>query len=306
MAIRLMFLLVLLCADPSMGYTQEELSSALDEIINDTDFRHAGIGISIIDTETGKQIAAHQPQRSLIPASTLKVLTTATALAVLGPDYQFKTEILRTGRVDSDGTLNGHLIIRGFGDPTLGSDQMSGVAGLDEIMERFRLAIQREGIRKINGYILTDASFFDAAINAESWPWNDLGNYYASGAWGLNIHENLYYLKFRQKPELGSTPSVALIQPRVPGLQFRNHLRSAGKGTGDNAYIFGAPYTFLRYIRGTIPIGTQLFTIKGSIPNPPLFAAQYFLQKLEEIGIQIQPWQYNHTRIRESVKSRST
>ncbi len=285
MAIRLMFLLAFLCANPSISHCQEELSSVLNEIINDPDLRHAGIGISIIDTETGQQIAAHQPQLSLVPASTLKVLTTATALAILGSDYQFKTEILRTGQLDREGTLNGHLIIRGFGDPTLGSDQMSGVADLEEIMERFRLAIQREGIRKINGYIIVDESFFDAAINAESWPWNDLGNYYASGAWGLNIHENLYYLKFRQKPELNSNPSIASIQPRIPGLQFRNHLESAGKGTGDNAYIFGAPYTFLRYIRGTIPVGTQLFTIKGSIPNPPLFAAQYFLQKLEEIGI---------------------
>jgi D-alanyl-D-alanine carboxypeptidase/D-alanyl-D-alanine-endopeptidase (penicillin-binding protein 4) len=112
-----------------------------------------------------------------------------------------------------------------------------------------------------------------------------MGNYYGCGAFGLNIHENLYYLRLQQKPSLGAMPPVVRTEPYIPGLQYTNELGSAERGSGDNAYIYGAPYTYQRYLRGTIPIGSGLFTIKGSIPDPPLFAAQQLVGALEQVGI---------------------
>ena len=285
MTTRIPILLMAFCMPVSIAWTQSQLSSSLVDFCDDPAFSHAGISITVMDLKTGETIAAHQPELALIPASALKVLTTATALAVLGPEYQFKTELLYTGHVDEQGTLQGDVIVRGQGDPTLGSDQMPGAESLERTLEKFRMALQRAGIRKISGRIIADASYFDTAVNSPSWAWNDLGNYYAGGAWGLNIHENLYYLRFRQKQELESTPQITEVSPPIAGLEFRNELKSAPRGTGDNAYIFGSPYTFLRYVRGTIPIGNGLFTIKGSIPNPPLFVAQAFRLTLEEIGI---------------------
>ena len=72
----------------------------------------------------------------------------------------------------------------------------------------------------------------------------------------------------------------------MPGLVFHNEVRSAGRRSGDNAYIFGAPYSYIRYVRGTIPIGNSLFTIKGAIPDPPFFAAYHLTQKLEDSGVE--------------------
>ena len=156
---------------------------------------------------------------------------------------------------------------------------------LAPLMERLRMAVQQAGIRRIEGSVIGDASAFGSQSSAGTWQWEDMGNYYGAGAWALNLHENLHYLHFQQQAGLGSIPAIAGTEPEIPGLQFINEVVSAGRGTGDNAYIFGAPYQFNRYVRGTIPVGTGIFTIKGSIPDPPLFAAQTLRQSLATVGI---------------------
>ncbi len=264
---------------------QNSLQQAINTFVDDPVLQHASVSISVLDLALERQVAGYQSMKSLIPASSLKVLTTASALSILGTDYRFKTEIQYDGHIDDNGVLSGNIYIKGYGDPTLGSDQIEGVPELEDIMERFRLSLQRKGIREIKGYIIADATHFESAANAPTWQWNDMGNYYASGVFGLNIHENFYYLKFRQTSRLGAIPTIAKVQPYVKELILVNEVTSAGSNTGDNAYIFGAPYNYYRYVRGTIPIGSGLFTIKGSIPDPPLFTAQYLLDKLDEIGI---------------------
>jgi len=122
-------------------------------------------------------------------------------------------------------------------------------------------------------------------ILGRTWLWEDLGNYYGAGAWGLNFHENLYHLDLKQNRNLGGTPSIVTVRPSVPNLHLINELTQDKKGSGDNAYIFGVPYGYTRFIRGTIPIGTGTFTIKGSVPDPPFFAAFQLMQNLESVGI---------------------
>jgi len=263
---------------------QSSMQRAIDALAAAPQMRHASLGVCVIDVKSGKVIASHQPDLSLTPASTLKLVTTASALAILGADFRYSTVLEYDGTL-SGGKLQGNLYLRGSGDPTLGSDQLDAALSLTPLMERFRLAVQQSGIRRIEGYIIGDDSYLPSAVNGASWQWNDLGNYYAAGAWGLNMHENLYYLRFRQASSLAATPAIAAIEPDVPGLSFTNEVTSAGARTGDNAYIFGAPYTYERFVRGTIPVGSGLFSIKGSIPHPPLFSAQQLAMHLERVGI---------------------
>ena len=262
-----------------------DFDASLKNFTSDPALQHANISIAVLDNASGEEIAAYQANQSVIPASSLKIIATATGLAILGKDYRFKTEIRHSGTI-KNGVLNGNIYIKAYGDPTLGSDQMDGVEGLDIVINKFVSAIQNAGIHSIQGHIVGDASALPTAVNAPTWPWNDLGNYYASGAWGLNIHENLYYLHLQQHSSLGGQPKVTKTVPEIDGLQFQNELTSAARGSGDNAYIYGAPYTKERFIRGTIPLGNGGFKIKGSIPNPPLFAAQYLKEKLAKKGIQ--------------------
>lgn len=261
------------------------LQRAVDLFAKDPSLAHANVSVCMLDARTGQKLAGFRSEQSAAPASSLKVLTTSTALAVLGVNYTFRTELQCDGDIDADGVLRGNLIIRGSGDPTLGSPQMEGVPGLDALMERLGVAVQQKGIRRITGYIIADASCFNTEVSGASWQWIDMGNYYGAGAWGLNIHENMYYLRFRQTDQVGETPDIALVEPDIPELVFNNEVSSAPAGTGDNAYIYGAPFTGERYVRGTIPVGRGTFSIKGSMPDPPLTAARYLNQRLKEVGI---------------------
>ena len=260
-------------------------SQTLSSLVSDQALKHAGLSACVVDVASGKVVESHQPERSLPPASTQKLITTATALALLGPDYTYRTELQHDGRLGARGILMGNLYLTGYGDPTLGSDELEDTPALEQAIERFRLAVQQKGIRRVEGYVVGDATWWGTAAGGSSWQWNDLGNYYGAGAWALNLHENLYYLHYQQMGALGAVPEIAYIEPVVPELTFYNEVTSAGRNTGDNAYIYGAPYTYLRYIRGTIPVGSGQFTIKGSIPDPPLFAAQQLEAGLHSVGI---------------------
>jgi len=278
------FLLLLFLYSP-FAMAQGQLQATVDRWAADDYLRHASVGVCVTDAATGKVLAGYRSATSLIPASTLKVLTTASALAMLGADFRFTTTLAYDGYVDNQGVLNGNLYLVGSGDPSLGSPEMKGTAGLEPVLDNWRLAIQQAGIRQVTGRAIGDDLVFSSAATGSHWPWLDLGNYYGSGAYGLNLHDNLYYLRLQQQTRLGATPPVAGTAPRIPGLQFYNEITSAERGSGDNAYIYGAPYTYQRYLRGTIPVGSGIFTIKGAIPDPPLFAAQQLVAALESVGI---------------------
>lgn len=270
---------------PAIAFSQNAYQRAAGQLAADPSLKHGSLSISVIDVESGRLLASYDPERSLSPASNLKVLSTGSALVLLGPDYRFLTKLEYEGELSHDGQLDGNLCLRAFGDPTLGSPLLEGAMPLEALLERLRMAVQQAGIRRIGGDVIGDASAFGSAAAAGAWHWEDMGNYYGAGAWALNIHENLHFLHFRQQGQLGATPPIAGIEPEVPGLHMINEVRSAARGSGDNAYIFGAPYQFSRYVRGTIPVGSGIFTIKGSLPDPPLFAAQSLRQSLATVGI---------------------
>ncbi|MEM1322113.1 MAG: D-alanyl-D-alanine carboxypeptidase/D-alanyl-D-alanine-endopeptidase [Bacteroidota bacterium] len=282
---RFVFIVLSFLLNSAFLSAQSTLQKALDAFADSKPMKHAGVSVSVIDVESGKLLAAVYPHRSLVPASSLKVVTTATALSILGKDFQFKTELQYQGQIEADGTLKGNLIIKGYGDPTLGTDHYNDPPDLQQLMRLFIEAIQKQGIRRIEGRVIADASFFDTAVNGRAWLWEDLGNYYASGAWGLNIHDNRYFIDFQQSPNLNTIPKIVRTEPAIPNLQLINEVRSAAANSGDNAYIYGAPYSYIRFVRGTIPVGKKRFTIKGSIPDPPFFAAHYLSEALATAGI---------------------
>ncbi len=263
---------------------QNKTEKALSVLEKDPHLKSASWGFCAYEVESGKMLVGRSPDQSLIPASSLKVVTTATALKILGPEYKFKTEIQYDGVIDANGVLNGNLYLKGYGDPTLASPELDNVLRMDALLQDWTSHIRNAGIRSVNGKIVGDGTWFDSQQLPTTWQWNDLGNYYAAGASGLNLHENLYYLNFKQNPSQGKTPAIKNIEPDYPFVTFVNEVVS--KGTRDNAYIFGAPYSNTRYVRGSIPAGKGTFTIKGAVPDPPFFAAYHLTKVLEKNGIQ--------------------
>lgn len=266
-------------------FAQSKIETAIQNLVNEPVLKNGLVGVAVIDVASGKLIAGHNASISLTPASSLKVVTTGAALAILGADFRFETKLEYDGTIDANGMLSGNLYLTGFGDPTLGSKEFEAVPDLESIMELFCTEIQKAGIKEIKGLVVGDASYFGTEASGRTWAYEDLGNYYGAGAYGLNIMENMFYAKLQQKGKLGSQPGIAKLDPVIPNFFIINELSSAEKGTGDNAYIFGAPYNYTAYIRGTIPVGTGTFTIKGAIPDPPFMAAHSLLYALTKKGI---------------------
>lgn len=241
-------------------------------------------GFCLMDAETGSVVVDLNSKTSLLPASTLKTVTTSAALGILGENFRFKTTVEYTGTI-RDSVLNGNLFVRGGGDPTLGCDRYEGYPATDDLLRQWAQKVKASGIRSIQGSVIGDEEIFETQNIPETWVWQDIGNYYGAGPSGLTINENTYYLFFKPGTSSGSTAEFLRTDPVIQGIQFVNEMKTGGAGSGDNGYVYGAPYTFLRYLRGTVPMGKPEFSIKGSIPDPALFCAQRFIDCLLEEGI---------------------
>lgn len=290
---------------------QVDLPEEIKSILDAQEFNHAQVSLSVIDIQNGQNLIGYNDQIALIPASSQKVLTTFISISLLGKEFIYDTRVELRGDVLRDGTLDGDIIILGSGDPSLGSFQ-SDVISMDRIIENIVASIVNSGIKCIDGRIICDASIFEKDAVADSWPWDDICNYYASGAYGFNINDNLYYLDLRRSAKEGSLTTIEDIRPKVPGLKFDNQVTVGAEGTDDNAYFYGDPYSFSRSIKGTIPPGNTIFTIKGAIPNPALLFSQYLRSELianniqsEGISVNYIPSEHIHENSRTlfSVKS---
>ena len=256
-------------------------SNPLDDFINNPMIQNANVSLLVKELGTNKIISQYRPNNSTIPASTMKLVTTATALELLGPSFCFQTKLEIDGTVNASGVLNGNLYIYGGGDPTLGSEKVGNPNFLPQWVE----AVKRAGIKKINGQIVADGTLFDEEGVNPKWTWEDIGNYYAAGAYGISYMDNMYRLVLRSGL-IGTTPEILRTEPEIASLTFDNHLTST-EIDSDSAYFYGAPKSNHRIIRGEIPANRMEFVIKGDIPNPSLLLAEHFQNALKQAGISV-------------------
>jgi D-alanyl-D-alanine carboxypeptidase/D-alanyl-D-alanine-endopeptidase (penicillin-binding protein 4) len=223
---------------------------------------------------------------SVAPASGLKVFTSIAALDVLGENYQFETKIYFDGTIKNS-VLDGDVYIVGGGDPSLGSDLVKEAYSLDELEGLLIQAFRKFEVKKVTGSIIADNSLYDIQPVPDNWEYIDVGNYYGAASTALSINNNLYYLYFEPGNNVGDVARVLRTDPDIPGLKFTNLMKTGEEGSGDNGYIYCPPLSSNAIIKGTIPKGVKEFSIKGSIPDPPLFTAQFITNVLRENGIEI-------------------
>ena len=265
---------------------QTPLQSYLDKAADHSIYKSANLSLSIYEVDSHTEIASHRSQKVATPASSLKLFTTLSGIHYLGEDFRFETIIGYTGHIDDSGTLKGNLVIKGGGDPTLGSSKIKGNKDLVTLLDHIKTQVIDQGINCIDGDIVIDESIYDSYPIAPTWQWNDLGNYYATGAWGVNVNENQYRIYFKKRGVIGQRPFIHSTEPIINNLELSNEIVVDSSHTGDQAYIFGGPYNFKKRIVGTIPQGAGTFTIKGAIPDPPTFLGEILQSTLHKAHIQ--------------------
>jgi serine-type D-Ala-D-Ala carboxypeptidase/endopeptidase (penicillin-binding protein 4) len=264
----------------------DKVKAQADKITQSDDLKHAQWAFVLMDATTGAVLQDRNGAMTLVPASTLKTVTSGAALGILGEDYTFKTTLEHDGTIQ-DGVLKGNIFIRGGGDPTLGSSRFSWGTDMKGVLAIWVEQLKKKGVRSIDGMVIGDAEAFEEAMLPATWNWGDIGNYYGAGACGLTFIENSYEVFFKPGAKAGAPAEFLRTEPEIPGIQFVNEMKTGGPGSGDNGYIYGAPFTDLRYLRGTVPMGGTEFSIKGSIPDPALFAAQCLKHALDSAGIKV-------------------
>lgn len=266
----------------SQATSINSIQKAINQLVNDPSLKHASVSFLVKDIDKDTIIASHHPSNSLIPASTMKVITTATALQLLGSYTKFKTYLQYDGFIDSNCTLHGNIYIKGGGDPTLGSRFFKS----PYLIEEWSHKIANLGINKIEGKIIGDASHFSYEYVPSTWTWGDMGNYYGTGISGLSIFDNTTHLYFNSGTTKGDPTEVDCYEPYTPDTEIRNSVRS-WTTKKDEAYIYGAPYDGIRTVKGNIPLDKENFDVKGSMHEPAYTAAFELEASLWRNGISV-------------------
>ena len=242
----------------------------------------AGISIAVSDNQTNEKLIETKPHLSLIPASILKTITTATALEVFGPDFRFQTTLSYAGIVRND-TLFGDLQIIGGGDPTLGSGYFPESKSFQE---EWIKALKESNIKVITGNLDLDATIYESQMIPGTWIWEDIGNYFGAGASGISVFDNTYEIHLKSGSEAGMPTQIVRIVPEIPNLELTSEALSSDFNS-DQSLVFGSPEESKRVIRGTIPKNQADFVVKASVPNPSVLLASEFRKKLVSNGILI-------------------
>jgi D-alanyl-D-alanine carboxypeptidase/D-alanyl-D-alanine-endopeptidase (penicillin-binding protein 4) len=281
----LFILIFLLLNSFFYSQTKPNLNTEIEKLKSDDALKHAIWSICVMPVDKDTVLTEYNSSISLIPASTLKIITTGAALSTLGSDFKFETQIRYDGVFDApSGTINGNLYIIGGGDPTLESAYFKDSKDSTSITDKWAALLKEKGIKKITGSIIGDASVFDNNTIPAQWIWADIGNYFGAGASGLTYHDNKYTL-YLKSGVVGSNTTITKTLPVIDGLQFVNTVTAGGKG--DNAFIYGGPYSNYRIMQGTIPANKNDYELDGSIPDPALLCAQSLEQSLKSIGISV-------------------
>lgn len=282
----------------TLGYSQtiQDLKNEVSKLVADLDLKNASISFYAIDLTDNQVVAGLNSNKSLVPASTTKLVTTASALEILGGDTRFTTQILHTGSIDTlCRVLNGDIIIKGGGDPSLGAERYSKHYG--DFINQWAIKIKALGIDSINGRVIGDASCFTSQTTPSTWIWGDLGNYYGASPSGLSIYENTCKVEFESGKKNGDSTIITCVMPFVPEFNIENEVKSTNTKK-DESYFYGAPFQVNRIVKGEIPLNKKGFDVKSSIPDPSLLAAFELDMEMRMMGVKLKD-KYTTRRILE-------
>ncbi|RYZ99496.1 MAG: D-alanyl-D-alanine carboxypeptidase/D-alanyl-D-alanine-endopeptidase, partial [Sphingobacteriaceae bacterium] len=173
--------------------------------------------------------------------------------------------------------------IKGSGDPTLGSWRWTTTKDT-YVLNLIVTALQKAGIKKVNGRVIGDESRYGTQTIPDGWIWQDVGNYYGAGTNALSWHENQFDIKL-STGALGTVAGISHTVPAMPYLSFKSEVLNAPAGTGDKAYVYLPAGGKLMYLRGTYAIDQTKKTVSAALPDPAYDFALRLSDTLKRVGI---------------------
>jgi D-alanyl-D-alanine carboxypeptidase/D-alanyl-D-alanine-endopeptidase (penicillin-binding protein 4) len=259
--------------------TADDLASTLSGLAGRT--RSGTWGAMVVSLTRGDTLYADNAGEQMLPASTMKLLTSAIAFERFGPIYQFSTDALRDGPVGADGTLNGNVYIRGDGDPALSGKFLPG--GPSAPMNRLADLVASQGIKHVTGDIIGDASAFDDQKVPEGWLARYLQASYAARVSALSLNENVVAVSVT--PTSPGQPAIVTLEPSTSAIPLVANVRTRAGG--------GARLGFRKFGDGTIQANGSIGTRAGTrkyvyiVEDPASFATGAFRNALIARGVKV-------------------
>ncbi|HKV28981.1 MAG TPA: D-alanyl-D-alanine carboxypeptidase/D-alanyl-D-alanine-endopeptidase [Candidatus Acidoferrales bacterium] len=275
-------------ASADIARFQQRVDSALAIPVVQKSF----IGVLITDAATGKTLYELNADRYFTPASNTKLFTTTLAMAMLGPDYRFRTTIETHGTLDAAGRLRGDLTLVGRGDPDFSNrripyDAKNPIDGpsnkpLAELVD----AIVAKGVREIDGDILGDDSYLPYEPFPEGWAVGDMPFDYGAAVSAICFDDNGLDVKVTPGDHVGA-PAWVAVEP-WPGYDVYAYSITTGAASSQpdfNTVENPGSKPFL--VLGSIPLGHPPMDLAMAMPDPADYTAHVLKQMLLARGIRI-------------------
>jgi len=255
-----------------------ELRKALAQVFGAPIMARGVWGVDVRSLDTGEMLFALDAGRLMMPASNMKIITTAAAAEILGWEHRFTTTLETSAPIEG-GVLKGDLFVCGGGDPSINSRDGRAPA----ILAEWVAALRALGIQQIDGRIVGDDHVFDDEGLGQGWAWDYLQFGYAAPVGALEFNENLASLGIRSGTQTGEPADVTLSAGS--GLRLLTRVRTADAGSRtDISYRRRLDEPILE-VSGSIAVGAEPVTRTVAVVNPTMFFAQTLKDALVERGI---------------------
>ena len=302
------FVVLLLTCQFAIAEKKPNLSADIDKILAEPDVARGFWGIEVVSLTSGKTLYSRDADKLFTPASNTKLFTTAAVLALIGPDYKFKTTVETPGVVDKRGRLNGDLILVGRGDPNLSGRALPYNMRTQrtlpplKVLEELADQVVQKGVRYIDGDIVGDDSYYAFERYGEGWTQDDLVWEWGAPVSALTINDNVVFVTIQPADHAGDKAFIS-IAPFADYYRIDNRVLTTPQGTGPRkVYITREPGANQITFWGNIPLDDPGATEALAIEDPANFAAQVFRGLLEQRGVVI----YGRPRTRHTELAKLT
>lgn len=262
-------------------FGREELASELADLLS-AKVRSGSWGVMVVSLTRGDTLFTHDAGVRLLPASTFKLYTTALAFERLGPAYRFSTDVYREGAVEPDGTLDGDLVLRGGGDPSLTRRFFNGDANAP--MRALARQVAAAGIHRVSGDVIGDGHAFESKSVPDGWLHRYLQASYAARVSALSLNENVVYVTVTPGTT-GRAPGVSL-QPATTTLSVSNAARTVA-GTRTANLRIGLSTENSIAVRGAIGSRSEPKVYVLVVEDPARFTTGAFARALADAGVEV-------------------
>jgi D-alanyl-D-alanine carboxypeptidase/D-alanyl-D-alanine-endopeptidase (penicillin-binding protein 4) len=249
-------------------------------------------GLLVADAKTSEVLFEQNADRYFVPASNMKLFTTALALATLGPEFRFRTTLESLTSPSRDGRLNGPLFLVGRGDPNL-SNRKLPYANKEEFdgpperaIAELADALVAKGVKEIGGDIVGDDSYFPRDRYPNGWEIDDMVWEYGAAISAIVVDDNTVQLTLTPGERAGDHVD-ALVNPSTPEFVVDNQVVTSAPGVKPDLTLKREPGSYLVTVLGTLPAKSNSRKLTLAIQEPALHAAAMLKRLLEERGIKV-------------------